>query len=97
MLLSVTTLDSVAEPDSVIVTARPPVLRLLPLASIACRVIVELVPSATTEVRLAVSVELPTVAAVAVKVTSAVSVTLEPPKAAVTVTVSAVVLVIVAV
>ncbi len=60
MLLSVTVF-SVAEPDSVIVTVRPPVLRLLPLASFACRVIVELaVPSATTEVGLAVSVELHT-------------------------------------
>ena len=96
MLLSVTVF-SVAEPDSVIVTVRPPVLRLLPLASFACRVIVELVPSAATEVGLAVSVELPTVAAVAVKVTVAVSVTSLPLIAAVTVTVSAVVLVIVAV
>ncbi len=96
MLLSVTVF-SVAEPDSVIVTVRPPVLRLLPLASFACRVIVELVPSAATEVGLAVSVELATVAAVAVKVTVAVSVTSVPLIAAVTVTVSAVVLPIVSV
>ena len=49
------------------VTTRPPVLRLLLLASLACMVIVEVVePSAATLVGLAVTIELATVAAVGV-------------------------------
>ena len=45
------------------VTVKPPVLRLLLLASLACRVIVDVVlPSAATLVGLAVTIELATVA-----------------------------------
>jgi hypothetical protein len=48
LALSITA-DSVAEPVADIVTVRPPVVRLLPLASLACIVIVEaLVPSVPT-------------------------------------------------
>ncbi len=70
---------------------------MVPLVCFACRAIVELENSAVAGGVRAVYVELPTVAAVAVKVTVAVSVTSLPLIAAVTVTVSAVVLVIVAV
>jgi hypothetical protein len=80
------TADSVAEPFSDIVTVRPPVVRLLPLASLACIVMVEvLVPSAATPLGLAVRVECAFVATPtgesetsdAIKFTSAVSPTLD--------------------
>jgi hypothetical protein len=74
------------------VTTDPPVVRLFPLASLACTVIKEvLIPSATIEVGVALIVEVTALAVPGVKVTLAVVVTGVPFIVPVTVAVPAVV------
>ena len=88
----------VALPFSANAIVNPPLVKLLPWASFACTVMVEVVlPSAVTEVGAAEMVVCAVVAAPGVKVTVVVSIIADPPIVPLTVITSATVLVIVAV